>query len=103
MAPGSTIDVHTRFQELALRWKEQSHYLSNTVQMAILEPYQRIIGLGPVAVPWILEELRREPDHWFWALEMIAGENPVPPAERGDVSKMTVAWLNWGRDHGLIQ
>ena len=36
-------------------------YLSNTAQMAILRPYQQIIGMGMAAVPLILEELRREP------------------------------------------
>ena len=35
-----------RFARLANEWKEQSRYLSNTAQMAMLKPYQRIIGLG---------------------------------------------------------
>ena len=38
--------------------------------MAMLKPYQRIVGMG-LSVPLILEELRREPDQWFWALEAI--------------------------------
>jgi hypothetical protein len=29
--------------------------------MAMLKPYQRIIGMGGPAVPLILDELRREP------------------------------------------
>jgi hypothetical protein len=72
-----------RFQRLAAEWKEQSRYLSNTAQMALLNPYQRIIGMGPSVVPLILEELRREPDHWFWALESITEANPVPPEAMG--------------------
>jgi hypothetical protein len=32
--------VQARFQRLANEWKEQSRYLSNTAQMAILKPYQ---------------------------------------------------------------
>lgn len=47
--------------------------------MAMLPSCQRIIGMGPVVVPLILEELRREPDHWFWALEMLTEDDPVPP------------------------
>jgi len=69
--------VRLRFQELTSQWKTQSRYLSNTAQMAMLWPYQQIIGLGAIAVPLILAELRRETDHWFWALEAITGENPV--------------------------
>jgi hypothetical protein len=33
--------------------------------MAILRPYQRIIGMGMPVVPLILQELAREPDQWL--------------------------------------
>jgi hypothetical protein len=55
-------ELRDRFQRLAAEWKEQSRYLSNTAQMAMLEPYQGIIGMGLPVVPLILEELQREPD-----------------------------------------
>src|SRR5947209_6741334 len=80
--------VSERFQRLAAEWKEQSRYLSNSAQMAMLRPYQRIIGMGPPVVPLILEELRREPDQWFWALEAITEQNPVPPEALGKVRLM---------------
>jgi hypothetical protein len=91
-----------RFQRLRDQWKEQSRYLSNSAQMALLRPYQRIIGMGTAAVPLILEELRREPDHWFWALEAITEENPVSPDDAGRVPAMTTAWLRWGTERGLL-
>ena len=47
-----------------------------TTQMAMLKPYQRIIGLGLPVVPLILEELNREPNQWFWALEAITEQKP---------------------------
>jgi hypothetical protein len=75
--------VPERFQRLAADWKEQTRFLSNSAQMAILKPYQRIIGMGPPVVPLILDELRREPDQWFWALESITEQNPVPPEAMG--------------------
>ena len=34
--------VRERFRRLADEWKEQSRYLSNTAQMAMLKPYQRM-------------------------------------------------------------
>ena len=49
--------VRERFHRLAAEWKEQSRFLSNSAQMAMLRPYQRIIGMGPPVVPLILEEL----------------------------------------------
>ncbi len=68
----------------------------------MLDPYQRIIGMGWDAVPLILEELRREPDQWFWALEKITDENPVPPEAAGRVRQMAQAWVEWGQKQGLI-
>ena len=91
-----------RFLRLRDQWKERSRYLSNTAQMALLDPYQRIIGMGVAAVPFILDELRREPDHWFWALEAITEENPVSPDDAGRVPAMTAAWLRWGVEHGFL-
>jgi hypothetical protein len=94
--------IRGRFERLAAEWKQESRYLSNTAQMAMLKPYQRIIGMGLPAVPLILEELRREPNQWFWALEAITEENPVPPEVAGDVRRMAQAWIEWGKRQGLI-
>lgn len=65
--------------------------------------YQQIIGMGPQVIPLILADLQREPDHWFWALEAITGENPVVQADRGDISAMANAWLEWGEQRGLVK
>ncbi len=90
--------LRERFERLAAEWKRESRYLSNTAQMAMLKPYQRIIGMGLPAVPLILDELRREPNHqWFWALEAITEENPVPPEAAGNVHLMAQAWIDWGK------
>jgi hypothetical protein len=91
-----------RFQRLAAEWKEQARYLSNSARMAMLQPYQRIIGMGMPVVPLILEELRREPHHWFWALEAITEQNPVPAESLGKLQQMADAWIQWGIDQGLI-
>jgi hypothetical protein len=76
--------------------------MSNSAQMAMLRPYQKIIGMGRDAVPLILGELQREPDQWFWALEAITDENPVPAEAAGKVRLMAEAWLEWGREHGYL-
>ena len=70
--------------------------------MATVWSYQRIIGMGRPALPLILKELQRETDHWFWALEAISGENPVDPAQAGQIENMKQAWIEWGRHRGMI-
>jgi hypothetical protein len=51
--------VSERFQRLAAEWKEQTRFLSNSAQMAMLKPYQRIIGMGPPVV-WDRSESWRQ-------------------------------------------
>jgi hypothetical protein len=98
----STASIRERFQRLAAEWKYQSRFFSNTAQIAMLKPYQRIIGMGLPAVPLILEELKREPDQWFWALESITEQNPVPPEAAGRVRQMAEAWIQWGKQQGYV-
>lgn len=102
LASPSPPALRERFARHAARWKEQSRYLSNPAQIAMLPDYQRIIGLGPAALPLILDELQREPGQWFWALQAIADVNPVPPEAAGTVRLMAAAWLDWGRQNGLL-
>lgn len=94
--------IQERFRLLRDEWKSQTHHLSNTAQISLAFPYQMIIGMGPVAVPLILAELKREPDHWFWALEAITGENPVTAAEAGDIEASAQAWVRWGELNGAL-
>lgn len=90
------------FHELALDWKADTQYASSLTEMALHPSYQRIIGLGYAAVPFILNELRSSPDHWFWALQSITGENPAPPALNGRMNEMTQLWIEWGKRKGYL-
>jgi hypothetical protein len=92
--------LHERFRELRRQWKEETLYLSSITQIAMHPAYQRIIGMGRAALPLIFQELRREADHWFWALKAITGEDPVPASDRGKLPRMAEAWLTWAGDHG---
>lgn len=77
--------------------------LSALSQKVIHPAYQRIIGMGEQVVPLLLQELERQPNHWFWALKAITGASPIKPEHRGRISQMAQDWLEWGRDHGYYQ
>ena len=94
--------LRDRFSRFATQWKQESIHMSNTAQMAMLRSYQNIIGMGDPAIPLLLEELQREPDQWFWALERITLEDPVPLEARGKIDEMARAWIEWGRQKGYI-
>jgi hypothetical protein len=90
------------FAALAQQWREATHFLSAVEDIAMHEAYQRIIGMGEKALPFILRSLGAGLDHWFWALEAITGESPVPAEEAGDMERMSERWLEWGRRRGLL-
>ena len=89
-----------RFQELATQWRTDTAYFSFMQQRAMHSAYQQIIGLGWPVVPLLLRELERQPEHWFWALQAITGEQPASRAET--TAATTDAWLKWGRERGIV-
>ena len=82
-----------RFRRLAALWKRDTLRLSSTTRIIMHPAYQRIIGMGPIALPLIFRELQQRPDWCFWALTSITGVNPVPPNARGSLHEMCAAWL----------
>jgi hypothetical protein len=93
-------DLKYRFRELVRQWKEATEFTSSITELATHPAYQQIIGLGGDTLPLIFDELRHDPDNWFWALKAITGEDPVPRSARGNLRVMTQAWLDWAKDHG---
>lgn len=94
------VRVEQRFQELAATWRRETAHLSSIAAKSEHPAYQEIIRMGQDAIPLILRELARGPDHWFWALHAITGENPVPAEDTGRLGRMSQAWLRWGAAHG---
>lgn len=88
------------FSALVEQWRADTVLLSSVDKMAMHPAYQRIIGLGRQVLPLILRELQTQPDHWFWALHAISGEDPVQPGT--DFDKAVEAWLEWGRKRDYI-
>lgn len=88
-----------RFQMLAKEWKDDTVFMSSLTDIAMHPAYQQIIGVGPIAIPFILAEMEKENEYWFWALKAITGEDPTSPEDRGNLKAMTESWLRWGREH----
>ena len=103
-APASslTADPRDRFEALANEWEAATRFLSSVHQISMQSAYQRIIGMGPAAVPLILERMASRRGHWFWALEAITGEDPVLPEHAGDIQAMTNDWLGWANQRRIL-
>lgn len=93
-------DLSSRFRVLTSDWKEATRFSSSPEEIAVHPSYQRVIGMGPAALPLILKDLQREPHHWFWALNAIVGYDA---ADQADTLKSAAdAWIAWGRRHELL-
>ncbi len=100
--PTLSKDLERRFRELVTRWRAEVAPLSSTSARVRHQAYRSIIALGPAVVPLLLRELEEQPNHWFAALRSLTGTDPVPPADRGQIARMTEAWIKWGKEHGYL-
>jgi len=94
------LNLQREFTELVRQWERERPRGSNVADMVTHPAYQRIIGKGPRVVPLLLAELERKPGHWFWALHIITGVDPVSPESQGRLKEMAADWLAWGREQG---
>ena len=88
------------FEGLRQKWETETMFDSSAAKKSMHPAYQRIIGMGPEVLPLILRDLRNRRAHWFWALHAISGDDPA--RHRTTVDDAADAWLQWGRDRGLI-
>jgi len=95
-----TAPVKKLFDDLVREWRADSQFLSSVDRIVMHPAYLRVIGLGPVAIPLILHELRREPDLWFLALIALTGEDAAAGEETVDGA--TQRWIEWGVSKGYL-
>jgi hypothetical protein len=92
------VDDKCEFQRLASQWRIERGSSSSTTEIVLCPSYQSIIGMGTKAVPMILAKMESEgdqPDHWFWALQVLTRVDPVNEEDEGDFRKMAKSWLHW--------
>lgn len=98
--PYSAGEIREIFEPLAERWEAETEFLSMTPQITGHPAYFEIVGLGPPAVPLVLERLQKSTRPWFQALAAMTRENPAAAAKSHSAAAR--AWLEWGRNRGLV-
>ena len=90
-----------KFGRLAEEWERATIFLSSLTKIVLHPAYQRIIGMGPAAIPLILREMKKKPGHWLWALDALTnGESPASGSQ--NLMEATEAWLRWGESRGYL-
>jgi hypothetical protein len=100
-SPTSTESDEQRFRRLETLWNTETGYLSSDTEIVGHPAFREIISMGEAAVPLMMKDLAERASLWVWALPEITGADPVPPSDRGNIRKMSQAWLQWGREHGF--
>ena len=98
-------DLAKSFRKQVGCWKDETGHLFSITKALAHPSYLRIIGLAGDSVNHeierlLLRELESDPDHWFAALSAVTGEDPVKP--ECDFDESVSAWLEWGREKGII-
>lgn len=98
------VEAEERFSILKQKWLSETRFLSSATTICTKQEYQEIIGMGKLAIPFMLRDFTNgELNHWFWALTAITGENPITEDIAGDMQKMADVWIDWGKNQGIIE
>ena len=90
-----------RFQSLREQWESETAFTASVMDRFVHGAYQQIIGMGPGVLGDILRALEESPDHWFWALSAISGEDAAVGTET--FAEARDRWLEWGRERGHLR
>ena len=91
----AVVDDGFLFMRLVDQWHKERGVSSSVTEIISCPAYQKIIGMGEKAIPFIFRELElkaNDPDQWFWALQAITILNPVSEEDEGDSVKMAISW-----------
>lgn len=94
----ASVDTEVLFRRLADQWKTETAHISQISTKMQHSAFRSILNMGRSVVPMILKEIEREPGHWFYALNFLTGENPIPKDFTGTVEEALNLWIYWGRE-----
>ena len=91
------------FRNAVAEWTCEKRTNVEREKLAAHPAFRRIVAMGQEAVPYLLREVKREPNLLVLALREITGENPAPRESRGKISEVAKAWVAWGEKKGLLR
>jgi hypothetical protein len=89
-----------KFRRLADQWKKETRHLSSLSKIGMNPNYQKLIGMGHSALPFILRDLKDNGGHWLWALFVITEEDPSP--DDATFEQARAAWIEWGKSKKFL-
>jgi hypothetical protein len=91
-----------KFDFLKSIWKNETLFVSNVSEITNNAAYRNIVSLGQDVLPFIFKDLQENDNHWFYALELLTGQNPIKDEHRGIVPMMKKDWIEWAESNMYI-
>ena len=92
-----------KLRRLEALWLTDTEFLSDARRIIDHPAFRQIVLLGREVVPVLLRDLQAKPSLLVWALPEMTGANPVPPADAGNIRKMSDAWVRLGQAQGILR
>ena len=93
--------LESEFNTLSKQWRDETFFLSSLSEICFHPAYQTIMAMGKEAVPFILKDLEKQLNHWFYALRYIARNDVANGAENLEDARQR--WLTWGRKEKYLK
>ena len=101
-----TLTIEARFSQHADKWEKETENLSSPAQIMMHPSYQAVLGMAQSnkeeIIRLMLVDLRDKRRLWFWALSFLTQDNPVTASQSGKLDAMIAAWVQWGKNKGII-
>jgi len=95
-------ELYDHFLNLKKQWLENTKFSSNAFLNLNHPAHSEILRYGKPFLPFILEDLKENRNHWFYTLSLISGEDPVLQENKGNVERMSEDWIEWGKLNKFI-
>jgi len=92
--------LFAKFHLLASKWRRETGHLSSPNDICTHPAYQAIIDLDDEVVPYILRDLEKTNNYWFWALTAITKADPIPRGFQGTYEDAVKIWLDHAKTLG---
>jgi hypothetical protein len=67
----SHLSIKSQFEQKVTAWKKNTMFMSFAEQIVAEKNFQEIVSMGKNVVPYILEEITKEPSPLVWSLNVI--------------------------------
>lgn len=95
-------DLVERFNTLKQQWIDDTHFKSNVFSTTSHPAYLQILSYGQPMIPILLNDMKENRTHWFFALSDLTGAHPIREENRGKVDRMIEDWVVWGEHEGYL-